>query len=391
MTDEVKLNLGAGSTPVPGFLSIDRKDGKEVYPLEVPDESVDVIRASHVLEHFSHLKVAEIVRHWVSKLKPGGLIKIAVPDFEKIARDYLEGKNFPIEEYLFGGHIDDDDHHGVAFDKELLSELFLNAGLTRLHTWTSEIQDCASIPHSLNLAGYKPLSEIQVCKNTTAILSAPRYGPVLHFRLAMRAFGRAGVPYQPAGGAYWHQILSELMEEHIANEESQYVITCDYDTVFRYEDVLDLYRLMEACPDVDALFPLQMKRGNDSVALFGLEDAKGNPLTEIPLYQIERNVLPAKAGHFGLTIFRCAALRDLPRPWMLPEPSADGRWGDGKVDADIDFWRRFKAAGKKACLAPRVVVGHLQELVTWPDRVLKPIYQTVPDFDASGMPEEARR
>lgn len=386
----MKLNLGCGGLLLDGYTNLDGKDGHSIYPLHVDDGSCDEIRASHVLEHFSHTEVAEVLKHWVSKLTPGGMIRLAVPDFEKIARDYLDGKDFPIQGYVFGGHSDARDHHGCGFDRELLTELMLNCGLERLHEWESDVQDCAALPISLNVGGFKPSGEEKVCKNTVAVLSAPRFGPVMHFRCASMAFGRSGVRYQILGGAYWHQVMSEVIEAQIADPAIKYVITCDYDTVFSYEDVLELYRLMEGNPKADAIFPLESKRGSDH-ALFGILGKDGKPVPSISYARLACNLVPVSHGHFGLTILRADRLRDFERPWMNSTPSPEGRWGDGKKDADIDFWHHWTASGRTLFLAPRIVVGHMQEMVTWPGRDLKPIYQTTHDYDAAGMPQEARR
>ena len=386
----LRLNLGAGDKPIHGFLNMDGKNGDSLYPLGCPDASMQEIRASHVLEHWSHTAVSAVLKHWVSKLAPGGLLKIAVPDFEKIAKDYLDGKAFNIQGYVFGAHLDERDMHGCGFDAELLTELMIDAGLERLHRWTSEIQDCASLPVSLNIGGYKPSGKATVCADTVAVLSAPRFGPVAHFRCASMAFGKAHVKYQIAGGAYWHQVMSEVIELQIADPNVRYVITCDYDTVFSYEDVLELYRLMEACADADAIFPLESRRGTE-YAIFGIRGKDGKPLTSIATPNLSRNLMPVSHGHFGLTILRAEKLRTFDRPWMTATPGPDGRWGDGKKDADIDFWHHWIATGRTLFLAPRIAVGHLQEMITWPGRDLKPIYQMPYDYDAGGMPQGARR
>ena len=386
----MKLNLGSGEHSLDGYQNLDGKSGDSLYPLSVDDASCDEIRASHILEHWSHKEVAAVLKHWVAKLAPGGLLKIAVPDFEKIARDYLDGKAFDVQGYTFGGHVDERDRHGCGFDEELLTELLLDCGLERLHKWTSEVQDCAALPVSLNIGGYKPSGPEKHCANTVAVLSAPRFGPVMHFRCANAAFGRAHVPYQIAGGAYWHQVMSEVIESQIEDQKIRYVIACDYDTVFGYADVLELYRLMEACPDADAIFPLESKRASDH-ALFGILGKDGKPIPSIGMYQLARNLLPVTHGHFGLTILRAEKLRTFERPWMQGTPSKEGRWGAGKKDADIDFWHHWKTTGRTLFLAPRIVVGHLQEMITWPAKDLTPIYQTIHDYDADGIPQGARR
>lgn len=387
----MKLNLGAGNRPpIEGFEDRDGAKGDVLFPLPDADESVEEIRASHVLEHFPYWQIGAVMKDWVRVLKPGGLIRIAVPDFEKIARDYLDGKDFNIQGYVFGGQKDERDLHRCGFDAETLAELFLDAGLERVHRWASELADDASLAISLNLGAYKPSGPAKVCEGTTAVLSAPRFGPVMHMRCAFSAFGRARVPYQIAQGAYWHQIMSEVLEGQLVDETIKYVITCDFDTVFRHEEVMELYRLMESCPEADAIFPLQSKRASD-YAILGILDDHGAPVTSITGEKLSRSLLQVSTGHFGLTIFRAERLRSFARPWMVPLPNKEGRWTDGKTDADIDFWHRWKASGRTLYLAPRVVVGHLQELVTWPGRDLKPIYQTTMDFDATGIPEAARR
>lgn len=386
----MKLNLGAGDTVIEGFEPRDAKRGDVLHPLPDEDGTVEEIRASHVLEHFSHHDVLAVLQGWVAKLAPGGLIRIAVPDFERIATNYLEGRAEMVQGYVFGGHVDELDWHGCGFDEELLTEMMLAVGLERIHRWTSEAKDCASLEVSLNLAGYKPSGPATHCEGTVAVLSAPRFGPLLHFRCAFRAFSKAKVPYMMFNGAYWHQVLSESIEESIEQEDTRYVLTCDYDTVFSHQEVLELYRLMEALPQADAICPVQSKRGGGR-PLFTIRDENGKGATTLPGYQIDRQVLPISTGHFGLTIFRADSLRSLPRPWMNSAPSPEGRWGEGKTDADIAFWRYWKVAGKTLFLAPRVVVGHLEEMIAWPGRDLKAIFQHPKDYDTGGMPEGARR
>jgi len=384
------LDLGAGDNPVPGYESVDRKRGQEVYPLSNRDGSIDEIRASHVLEHFSHTQVSDVVNHWVSKLKPGGRLRIAVPNFKFIAEQYIAGSPINVQGYLMGGHIDANDHHGCAFDPDVLMEVLLASGLERIHQWTSEQQDCASLPVSLNLGGFKPSGPATRCEGTTAVLSAPRFAPTMHMRYAFKAFALAHVPYQIGGGAYWHQVMSQVLEMQI-EAGSRYIITCDYDTIFTHQDVMELYRLMEAVPEADAICSLQSKRGDEKVALFGMKSKEGEYIQAMPAYNMTRYLLPISTGHFGLTIFRADKLNAMPRPWMNSMPNDDGIWDEGKVDADINFWNNWNKAGNTLYLAPRVIVGHMQELVSWPTHDMTPIHQTCSDYDKSGIPMEVLR
>jgi predicted SAM-dependent methyltransferase len=390
-TPGLRLNLGAGEVNIPGFTNVDRKTGQEVYPLAYEDGSVDEILASHVLEHFSHRESGVVLNHWVQKLKPGGKIRLAVPDFELLAKEYLAGKPLNVQGYVMGGHVDADDRHGTIFDRESLTELMMSCGLERIGGWKSETKDCSNLAISLNLQGFKPVSPVREMKNVKAVYSTPRFGPLQHCRCIERATQQ--LRFESKGGAscFWHQMLSVLMEEAIADESCAFVLTMDFDTIFGAADVLELYRLMQMCPEADAIFPVQSKRGCTD-ALFSLTDGNGRlkmAISEADL--LERHLLPANTGHFGLTMFRAESLRKFKRPWMLPMPNKDGKWDDGQIDADITFWMNFKEQGFQPFLAPKVIVGHLQEIVTWPGRDLKPVYQKPSDYDQFGIPAEVIR
>ena len=391
----LKLNLGAGVTNFPGYLNVDDKLGTKVFPLaHIDDESVEEIRASHILEHFGHQQVQQVLSHWVSKLKPGGRIRIAVPDFEKIARLYLDGQPINPQGYVMGGQIDQYDVHGTLFDRELLSEVMVVAGLERIQQWKSDAQDCAALPISLNLEGYKPLTSDLLPHGVTAFLSAPRFGPIMHYKVAVEAFGKLKIPYNIGQGSMWHHVLCEQMEAHIALPGVEYLITCDYDTVFEASDVVGLWRLMRAYPEIDALVPVQSKRSCHS-ALFSILDEHGNHVRQIPMNEFRGPITEIFSGHFGLTMFRASALRETPRPWMIGVPHKQtGRWQDdeyptGKIDPDIHFWHQFRAAGKRVFLANRIPVGHLEEVITWPSgHDFTPIHQSTREYNESGKPAE---
>ena len=76
--EPVRLNLGAGDVQLDGYTNIDIKRGQQAYPLDVPDESVDEIRASHLLEHFGHNETVPVLKQWASKLRPGGILVVKI-------------------------------------------------------------------------------------------------------------------------------------------------------------------------------------------------------------------------------------------------------------------------------------------------------------------------
>lgn len=386
---DVKLNLGAGAVVLDGYTPIDRKSDKEVYPLDYDDGSVDDIYASHVLEHFSHTETVDVLTHWVKKLKPGGRIRIAVPNFEWITKHYLDGEPINSVGYVMGGHVDTNDRHGAIFDREYLTEIMMGAGLQRISSWASDVKDCASLDVSLNLQGFKPTDGAEQYTDTIAILSAPRFGPLLHMRCAFQAFGPLGIRYKVCQGAYWHQVITEQMVEAV-DEGAEYVFAVDYDAVFSRDDVRELCRLIRARPDVDAICPVQSKRGSE-YALFGILDSDGRAKPREYAAEFEKRLTRIGTGHFGLTIFRAAALKKLTHPWMCAEPNDRGRWDSDHIDADIAFWHKWRKEGMTSYMANQVVIGHLEEMVKWPDKAFKPVYQSHQKYVNSGMPPEVAR
>jgi SAM-dependent methyltransferase len=91
------LNLGCGhrfhsewenldfSSTAPGVRAYDLRRG-----IPFPDASFNVVYHSHLLEHFPKQMAPAFLGECHRVLKPGGVIRVAVPDLEQIARLYLE-------------------------------------------------------------------------------------------------------------------------------------------------------------------------------------------------------------------------------------------------------------------------------------------------------------
>lgn len=90
----IKLNLGSGGVEVPGgYISVDKFDKRasilmDVCDLELPDNSVEEILASHLFEHLSPYKVSDILEKWLKVLKPGGKLIMEMPNIEELCKAY---------------------------------------------------------------------------------------------------------------------------------------------------------------------------------------------------------------------------------------------------------------------------------------------------------------
>jgi predicted SAM-dependent methyltransferase len=388
MPENIKLNLGGGDRfPLPGFLTIDAKTGGQVYPLaEYADNSVDEIRASHILEHFPFEATHDVVKEWVRVLKPGGVIKIAVPDFDAVVDAYCKGDPALTEQYVMGGHRDGNDAHAAIFNRAKLTTIMRMSGLVRVEPWKSEVADCASLPVSLNLSGVK-ITPRKTLPRIAFCLSAPRFGLTSTWMSISQAVGTTpNAIIHSATGAYWGQCLERIMSKSV-EEGAEYIITLDYDTVFTPGDVHDLIWLANGYPEADAIAPMQQARGWERPLL----NANGTDAQPIAPSTAEewrtRPLIEAGSAHFGLTLFRAASLANFPHPWFHGRPNAAGEWGDGRIDDDIAFWHGWRARGLRLFVAPRVVVGHIVEAVTWPAEDMTSALQMGSDYQKNGKPK----
>lgn len=132
----MKLHLGCGKRHIPGFVHIDAIDYPHVDHVAtidnlsfIQDESVDLIYNCHVLEHFKRRDVPRVLKEWHRVLRPGGILRISVPDFAQICEVYRQfekldlviGALFGRQDYLYNIHYN-------VFDFESLSRNLVDAG-----------------------------------------------------------------------------------------------------------------------------------------------------------------------------------------------------------------------------------------------------------------------
>lgn len=90
------LNLGCGTTYIESWTNIDfNSKNKHVIKhdlskkLPFPDNSFEVVYHSHLLEHFSKVEGEKLINECYRILTHNGILRIAVPDLEKIAKEYI--------------------------------------------------------------------------------------------------------------------------------------------------------------------------------------------------------------------------------------------------------------------------------------------------------------
>ena len=137
----MKLNLGCGEDIREGYCNIDIRNlpsvmRADVCALPFRDESVDEILALDVYEHISYLKSQDLLDHWVSKLKSGGVLVIQAPCLDKIIEYFLTVKDLKEIETgiacLFGGQDYRENTHLTICQTALMKNYLRKAGIKGL-------------------------------------------------------------------------------------------------------------------------------------------------------------------------------------------------------------------------------------------------------------------
>jgi predicted SAM-dependent methyltransferase len=100
------------------------------------DNSVDLIYSSHVLEHTRRHEYMDILKRWNAILKPGGTLRLAVPDIGQVIAHYNEhGDLRKLRGFLWGGQTYNENYHYMGWDFATISEDLLEAGFKDIRTY----------------------------------------------------------------------------------------------------------------------------------------------------------------------------------------------------------------------------------------------------------------
>ena len=158
-----QVHIGCGDKQIPGFINVDIRDLPNVDHVasadDMPffeDDSIDLIYCSHILEHFPRPRIMAVLNEWYRVLRPGGTLRIAVPDFENLVNVYMETKDLSL---ILGPLVGRQDYpentHYMVFDFPTLKRLLEGIGFKniRRYDWRETIHkdyddfSQAYIPH----------------------------------------------------------------------------------------------------------------------------------------------------------------------------------------------------------------------------------------------------
>jgi ubiquinone/menaquinone biosynthesis C-methylase UbiE len=90
-----QVNLGCWHREIPGWIHVDLCDmphidhKSDIDQLDMfGDDSIDLLYSSHSFEYFDRAEAPKVLAEWRRVLRPGGTLRMAVPDFDALLEVY---------------------------------------------------------------------------------------------------------------------------------------------------------------------------------------------------------------------------------------------------------------------------------------------------------------
>jgi len=157
----VSLDIGCGENKRRGSIGVDirRASGVDVIAdaryLPFRDEAFDYVYSSHLLEHFSHREVQQVIAEWVRVPKRHGMIEIRCPDLRARALLFFLNPTWSNVEKIYGAQDYPENTHRCGFSFGLLKDLLESVGIKDIKRVIRGYKGIPFIPDSLHVRGTK--------------------------------------------------------------------------------------------------------------------------------------------------------------------------------------------------------------------------------------------
>jgi predicted SAM-dependent methyltransferase len=126
----------------------DHVSDHDIFNLSIPDKSADLIYSSHMIEYLDREDVNLLLQSWAKKLKSGGTLRLAVPDFESMSKLYSSGK-IKLRDILgplYGKMTSDGKtiYHRTVYDLESLREVLEQNGFKNVRRYDWRVTEHAN-------------------------------------------------------------------------------------------------------------------------------------------------------------------------------------------------------------------------------------------------------
>lgn len=162
---KILIHLGCGDVNSSEFINVDTRPAPHIhYICDVTNLSIfqsdyaDLIYACHVLEHVPHNSLKKTLWEWRRVLKSGGILRLSVPDFDKIIHIYRSCNNDinSMLAPLIGGQNYKYNFHCAVFNLKYLSDKLKEVGFSDIRLWNPDFVsnhnfiDWASMPYKID-------------------------------------------------------------------------------------------------------------------------------------------------------------------------------------------------------------------------------------------------
>ena len=155
------LDIGCGERKKKGCIGLDLRKTSSVdvvadaRMLPFRDEAFDYIYSSHLLEHFSHREVKNVLVEWVRVLKTGGTIEIRCPDLRARAFLFFLNPSWQNVRNIYGAQDSPENTHKCGFSFGLLKGLLESVGIKDVKRIIKGYKGIPFLPDCLHVKGIK--------------------------------------------------------------------------------------------------------------------------------------------------------------------------------------------------------------------------------------------
>ena len=155
------LDIGCGENKREGAVGLDlRKMGlvdvlADARLLPFRNKSFDHVYSSHLIEHFSHREVSNVLVEWVRVLRRNGIIEIRCPDLRARALLFFLNPSWQNLKNIYGAQDYVGNNHKSGFSFGLLKGLLELIGIKDVKRVIKGYKGVPFIPDCLHVRGVK--------------------------------------------------------------------------------------------------------------------------------------------------------------------------------------------------------------------------------------------
>jgi len=155
------LDIGCGESAKKGDIGLDFRKTSSVdvvadaHILPFKNECFDHVYSSHLIEHFGHREVINVLVEWVRVLKRNGIIEIRCPDLRARALLFFLNPSWQNVKDIYGEQDYVGNQHRCGFSFGLLKHLLESCGIRDVKRIIRGYKGIPFVPDCLHVKGVK--------------------------------------------------------------------------------------------------------------------------------------------------------------------------------------------------------------------------------------------